>query len=458
MTDYEILLEEIARRIKEPKQLKTMAEAFKYNSRKATVVGNVLSDFVLDLEDRENTFYEILKQQHIDTNEFLADVQKLLDEKSGVNLEPQTAQFPAERVRQAAHSLVDPTVDDKTIQRRAKSTAENITMSFSDDYMKANAKFRSNAGLKCYITRITDGNCCKWCDSVAGRYEYGEGPEKIYRRHDNCKCSVTYENGRKRQDVWSKKSWETPETDKSEYKPEVLDYEQAKTVENENMQFKGVDKSAESGIMKMGKTKSPIQEPPDFNKYEVKEDNDSVDRVKQMLKNDFGLEEKDIQLNGIKNADALEPFVKQLNKIRQETDFVLPSIKAVDIIDGDSCCISSYKPYEKSLYISSKFFNSKKAIEDTLKEWSQLGIMPKQCKTIRYLAEHEAAHIRIPKQLIESEEGFNIFKKAVKIGVCANDMNIYEFYADSMALSRIGYSDKIIESAIKYLKQGGISQ
>ena len=47
--------------------------------------------------------------------------------------------------------------------------------------------------------------------------------------------------------MWSKKSWETPETDKSEYKPEVLDYEQAKTVEAENMRFKGVDKSEISG-------------------------------------------------------------------------------------------------------------------------------------------------------------------------------------------------------------------
>lgn len=52
------------------------------------------------------------------------------------------------------------------------------------------------------------------------------------------------------QDVWSKKSWEAPETDKSEYKPKVLGYEQAKAVEAENMRFKGVDKSGESGIIK----------------------------------------------------------------------------------------------------------------------------------------------------------------------------------------------------------------
>lgn len=54
------------------------------------------------------------------------------------------------------------------------------------------------------------------------------------------------------QDVWSKKSREAPETDKSEYKPKVLDYEQVKAVEAENMRFKGVDKSGESGIINTG--------------------------------------------------------------------------------------------------------------------------------------------------------------------------------------------------------------
>ncbi len=219
-----------------------------------------------------------------------------------------------------------------------------------------------------------------------------------------------------------------------------------------------VDNQENGGIMRMGKTKSPVQKPPDFSKYEVKEDFEAVERVKQVLINDFGLEEKNIQLDGLKNADALEPFVKRMNKIRQETGLVLPNIKAVEVIEGDPCCISSYKPYENSLYISSKYFNSKNAIEDTLKDWSSNKIMPKQAKSIQFLAEHEAAHIRIPKQLIESENGYNIFKKAIKAGVCENDKNIYEFYADSMALSRIGYSDKIVELVTEHLHQGGIRQ
>lgn len=65
-------------------------------------------------------------------------------------------------------------------------------MSFHDDFVKEQADFRSRAGLKCYITRTTDGNCCPWCTKYAGRYEYGEEPESIFRRHDNCDCTVIY--------------------------------------------------------------------------------------------------------------------------------------------------------------------------------------------------------------------------------------------------------------------------
>ena len=217
-----------------------------------------------------------------------------------------------------------------------------------------------------------------------------------------------------------------------------------------------VDNQENGGIMRMGKTKSPVQKPPDFSKYEVKEDFEAVERVKQVLINDFGLEEKNIQLDGLKNADALEPFVKRMNKIRQETGLVLPNIKAVEVIEGDPCCISSYKPYENSLYISSKYFNSKNAIEDTLKDWSSNKIMPKQAKSIQFLAEHEAAHIRIPDKIIQSDEAREIFKK--QIGTNSNDNFIYEFYADAVAIYRTSsnVNDRNIIKAIQFLKSNGV--
>lgn len=81
--------------------------------------------------------------------------------------------------------------------------------------------------MKCYITRKTDGKCCEWCMDVAGRYRYGEEPDDIYRRHDNCDCTVTFENGRKRQDVWSKREWEAPEPGAGAGDPVVLTKEQS---------------------------------------------------------------------------------------------------------------------------------------------------------------------------------------------------------------------------------------
>ena len=57
---------------------------------------------------------------------------------------------------------------------------------------------------------------------MAGRYEYGTEPEDVYRRHDNCGCTTIYENGRQRQDVWSKKKWEVPAADAGAPKPTIL--------------------------------------------------------------------------------------------------------------------------------------------------------------------------------------------------------------------------------------------
>ena len=217
-----------------------------------------------------------------------------------------------------------------------------------------------------------------------------------------------------------------------------------------------VDNQENDGIMRMGKTKSPVQKPPDFSKYEVKEDFEAVERVKQVLINDFGLEEKNIQLDGLKNADALEPFVKRMNKIRQETGLVLPNIKSVEVIEGDPCCISSYKPYENSLYISSKYFNSKNAIEDTLKDWSSNKIMPKQAKSIQFLAEHEAAHIRIPSDLLKSDEAYKLFKNRKLLN--KNDLNINEYFADTTAIYRINSGTMSANEikVIEFLKKGGV--
>ena len=80
-------------------------------------------------------------------------------------------------------------------------------------------------------------------ESVSALMRSGRFRNSEIRRHDNCDCTVTFENGRKRtfscgklrsfalqnvrQDVWSKREWEAPEPGVGAGEPVVLTEEQA---------------------------------------------------------------------------------------------------------------------------------------------------------------------------------------------------------------------------------------
>lgn len=191
----------------------TFRDTFEYSNRAAELLGANFSESVLamSLDDRVSACVELLRDRYDDIMPLLDAVQKRADLKNKLAIAPKHPPFNAERAEQIGTSLRDLSVSDERIQRRARSAPATATRAIHDDYIEANVELRSSAGIKCYISRVTDGNCCDWCTRVAGRYEYGTEPEGIFHRHDNCGCSVTYENGRERQDVWSKKTWTVPE-------------------------------------------------------------------------------------------------------------------------------------------------------------------------------------------------------------------------------------------------------
>ena len=228
----------------------------RYSIRYSHQLGNILSENVLDIppDVRETAAEELLKYGYDDMNTILAEVQKSLDEQAGIHIRPQKADFPSERVQQFAHSLIDPTVEDSIIKRRARSGSETITKSFHDSFIKKNAQFRNDAGLKCYITR-EGSNCCKWCSEVAGRYEFGSQPSDIFRRHDNCDCTIDYDGqklrGKLNADGSRSKTWEeVPDADGS-YEPKVLSVTDARAAEQRNLsQFRGLTNGTNGGKIK----------------------------------------------------------------------------------------------------------------------------------------------------------------------------------------------------------------
>lgn len=225
----------------------THRETFMFADTYSAIMGQLLAELIPDMSEvglREQVCTMLLNDSHKEINAIASDVQKSLDERSGVDLAPRKGSFPKERIAKVAHSLEDRTVPLETVQRRAEKAVSGVSRSFHDDFIKENAEYRAKAGFKCYITRIAVGKCCDWCASLEGRYEYGKEPEEVYHRHDSCSCITTYESGRLRRDVWNPNNeWQvsgSPPEEKDDVAPTVLTPEQSRTIEEKSAQKLGL--------------------------------------------------------------------------------------------------------------------------------------------------------------------------------------------------------------------------
>ena len=145
-------------------------------------------------------------------NEAAAEIQKSIDAKSKIHLNSIKPVFPVERI----NGLIDKmTAEDINLEQALvwiKEPIVNNSEAFFDDFVRENAKFRADAGLKTTITRIAESKCCEWCANLAGTYEYGYSdtmPEDIFRRHEFCRCAVTVQYKKTSENVWTKRQWES---------------------------------------------------------------------------------------------------------------------------------------------------------------------------------------------------------------------------------------------------------
>ena len=235
-----------------------LSDTFALAADKGRLLGAVFRENLADLDPQttEKVYDMLMRDMQRDITDKMAAVQRAADEKHGISLGAPLPTYPAERIAKIAASLHDPTVPPETLARRAQSATETVTMAFHDDYVRDNAEFRSDAGFPCFIDRIADGGCCKWCAALAGKYRYPEEvPKDVYRRHDNCTCTVTYISGRKAQDVWSKTSRELPAEERERMKQIGFKKPTISAEEREQMLIAGMKKpqrldiAGESGII-----------------------------------------------------------------------------------------------------------------------------------------------------------------------------------------------------------------
>ena len=224
--NYKRLREELNERLNNDKRLTeildkiskgtaTFKDSARYSQIVADHMGDVISKNIGKITvplGKEMVCKKLLKDNIERVDTVFGKVQVSVDEKMGIHLNPVTPPYPTERVNAIAHSLEDPNADDEKVARRGRSSG-NVVAARHDENVKANAAWREKAGFDCYLVRDAGGGCCPWCAAIAGRYKYAEAPDDVFRRHDHCTCTTTYECGRMRQDVWSKRTWQADPKD-----------------------------------------------------------------------------------------------------------------------------------------------------------------------------------------------------------------------------------------------------
>lgn len=150
-----------------------------------------------------------LKRNYDIVNQTAAEIQAAQDALKDIGINAVKADYPTERIAGLIDKITENGITPEKILYWLGEPIINNSEAFFDDFIKDNADFRQQAGLKATISRILAPGCCAWCAEVAGRgtYVYGDQPDDFFSRHEFCRCTVTYQSNKTSQNVWTKRTW-----------------------------------------------------------------------------------------------------------------------------------------------------------------------------------------------------------------------------------------------------------
>ena len=123
--------------------------------------------------------------------------QQNLNDAARIGLKPMVTRTPKAKVKELAEELA--LVNAEALPDEIRNAVPSLLMGMVDDIVKYNADFQAKAGLKPVIIRTWSGSYpshdtkhTDWCHDLAGEYEYGKEPRRVYARHKGCRCKVEY--------------------------------------------------------------------------------------------------------------------------------------------------------------------------------------------------------------------------------------------------------------------------
>ena len=191
--------------------------SYKEANELAYEIGNILADIykkhiTSDILPDGRMYYNIadrvinptLQQNHEIISTYAQVVQTNLNQQANIGIKGIKVSVNQDKIDGIINRLAEEEVFDN-IKWMLGEPVKNFSQAVIEDMISANAEFHYDSGLKPKVVRRSSGNCCEWCDEVAGTYEYPNVPDEVYRRHRHCNCQVDYHPGDgKIQDVHTK--------------------------------------------------------------------------------------------------------------------------------------------------------------------------------------------------------------------------------------------------------------
>lgn len=172
------------------------------------ITSSVLPDGKMYYNIAERTIKPLLENNYELISEVGSRVQNKMNKAAGIGIKAIRPELNEDKIQGILNIISGKDYFDDIAYMLGEPVI-NFSQTIIDETIKANAEFQERAGLEPRIVRTVAGDCCEWCQRLAGTYTYPDVPKDVYRRHQRCRCLVTYEPSKgKRQNVRSKKQIE----------------------------------------------------------------------------------------------------------------------------------------------------------------------------------------------------------------------------------------------------------
>lgn len=169
-----------------------------------------LPDGMMYYNIAERTIPPQLRKNHDLITSFCDKAQMVMNTKAKIGLKNAEPKPDEEAYKNLVQYVSDRRMEE--VRKSFRDRVESLARIEVDNFVKENVDRHYKAGLHPKLIRRSDGmNPCKWCRELEGIYDYPHVPPNMYKRHNNCYCTIIYDpqdGSKKATYAWSKISFD----------------------------------------------------------------------------------------------------------------------------------------------------------------------------------------------------------------------------------------------------------